>query len=129
MREQAQQQRSHDRALEKMKTSAAFEISQLKESALLAEEKADDKVYQHRRKVHSYETKLGELKVVLDRDQKTIRELAQQQRSHDRALEKQKTSAAFEISQLMETAGLAEKKAEAVVYKHQQKIHSYEVHL
>jgi hypothetical protein len=55
----------------------------LKESALLAEEKADDKVYQHRSKVHSYETKLGELKVVLDRDQKTMRELAQQQRSHN----------------------------------------------
>jgi hypothetical protein len=93
-----------------MKTSAAFETSQLKESALLAEEKANEKVYQHRRQVHSIETKLEELKVVLDRDQKTMRELAQQQKSHNRALEKMKTTGAYEISQLMESAGLAKKR-------------------
>jgi hypothetical protein len=110
IRELAQKQRSHVRALEKMKTSAAFETSQLNEGALLAEEKANENVYQHRRQVHSIETKLEELKVVLDRDQKTMRELAQQQRSHNRALEKMKTTGAYEISQLMESAGLAKKR-------------------
>ena len=123
-----QQKRSHQRAIEKMQTKTDFEIAQLDEKSRLAIATAESKAARYQRQVCSYDTKLGELKVVLDRDQTTMRELAQQQRSHDRALEKQKTSAAFEISQLMESAGLAKKKAEVIVYQHQQKIHRYEVH-
>ncbi len=95
-----QLKRSHERVIEKVQTKTDFEISQRNENSRLAIAAAESKAARYQHQVCSYETKLGELKVVLDRDQTTMRELAQQQRRHDRVLEKMKTSAAFEISQL-----------------------------
>ncbi len=76
-----QQKRSHQRAIEKEQTKKDFEIAHLNEKSRLAIATAESKAARYQRQVCSYDMKLGEIQIVSDRDQKTVRELAQQQRS------------------------------------------------